>query len=193
MEQLNKNQKIVALYNKFWKELYITAFRRLRNEENVEDILQELFLSLLEGDFDFENERSARSLLHTLLKNRIIDFLRREVLKLNLEMQSDQETELSWISSDTRLMNQELETLILNEINELPEKMKEIFLLSREEMLSHDEIAERLCISNKTVRNQLSTAMKRLNGSVRNYSAGELEPASMHLILTLGALLLGDR
>lgn len=190
MEQLKRNQHIVTVYNKFWKELYIIAFRRLKNEENVEDILQELFLTLLEGNFDFKNELSTRSLLHTLLKNRIIDFFRRELLKISLEKQTPLESEISLISSDTQLLHQELETVVMREINNLPKKMKEIFLLSREEMLSNDEIATRLSISNKTVRNQLSSALKRINVTVQNYSSGELEPASLNIVITLGVLLL---
>jgi RNA polymerase sigma factor (sigma-70 family) len=178
------------MYNKFWKELYIAAFRRLRSEEQVEDILQDLFLSLLESDFDLENENSVRALLHTRLKSRIIDFFRRELLKVSFENQEARQSEMDGTFSDTRLMNRELESIVMQEINNLPEKMKEIFLLSREAMLSNEEIALRLNISDKTVRNQLSTALKRIRGTVQDYSSGELEPASVNLVITLAALLL---
>lgn len=181
------------MYNKFWKELYIAAYRRLRSEAHVGDILQDLFLSLLESDFDFENEPSVRALLHTRLKSRIIDFFRRELLKLSFENQQPLQCELDEVSSDTRLMNQELESIVMQEIGRLPEKMKEIFLLSRDQMLSNEEIATRLNISNKTVRNQLSTALKRIRLTVRNYRAGDLEPASVNLVITLAALLLTKR
>lgn len=192
MEQGNNRQYITTMYNKFWKELYIAAFRRLRNEEHVEDVLHDLFLSLLESDFDLENETSVRSLLHTRLKSRIIDFFRRELLKLSFENQQSLQSEIDDISSDTGLMNRELESIVMQEINNLPEKMKEIFLLSREEMLSNEEIATRLNISNKTVRNQLSTALKRIRLTVQNYSSGELEPASVNLVVALAALLLTE-
>ncbi|WP_146186689.1 sigma-70 family RNA polymerase sigma factor, partial [Pedobacter sp. HMWF019] len=178
------------MYNKFWKELYILAFRRLQNEEHVEDILQDLFLSLLESDFDFENETSIRALLHTRLKSRIIDFYRRELLKLSFENQQALQSEIDDTSCDTRLMSRELESIVMQEINSLPEKMKEIFLLSREEMLSNGEIATRLNISNKTVRNQLSAALKRIRVTVKNYSTGELEPSSVNKLITLATLLL---
>jgi len=190
LEQQGNRQYITIMYNKFWKELYIAAFRRLRSEEHVEDILQDLFLSLLERDFDFENEASVRALLHTRLKSRIIDFFRRELLKVSFENQEALQSEIDDTSSDTRLMNRELEFVVMQEINSLPEKMKEIFLLSREEMLSNEEIAARLNISNKTVRNQLSTALKRIRLTVQNYSSGELEPTSVNLVITLATLLL---
>ena len=181
------------MYNKFWKELYIVAFRRLRDEAQVEDVLQDLFLSLLEGDYDLENEQAVRALLHTRLKSRIIDFFRRELLKMNFENQEASKTEVDPLSSDDRLMNRELESVVMQEINKLPEKMKEIFLLSREEMLSNEEIANRLNISSKTVRNQLSTAVNRIRNTIRNYGSMEPEPASVGLIITIAALLLRDR
>lgn len=193
MEQQGNRQYITIMYNKFWKELYIAAFRRLRSEKHVEDILHDLFLSLLEGDFDFENETSVRALLHTRLKSRIIDFFRRELLKVSFENQQALQSELDDTFSDTRLMNRELESIVMQEIDSLPEKMKEIFLLSRDEMLSNEEIADRLNISNKTVRNQLSTALKRIRVTVQNYGSDKLEPASVNLMIALAALLLRHR
>lgn len=181
------------MYNKFWKELYIVAFRRLRDEDQVEDILQDLFLSLLEGDYALENENSVRSLLHTRLKSRIIDYFRKEFLRLNFETQEAAKPEADWNNSDDHLMSRELESIIIHEIDALPEKMKEIFILSRNEMLSNDEIADRLNITNKTVRNQLSTALKKIKLAIRRYNSGDTEPVSVNLIITLAALLLRDR
>ncbi|ALL04799.1 hypothetical protein AQ505_04455 [Pedobacter sp. PACM 27299] len=192
MKQQEKKQYITNLYNKFWKELYIIAFRRLKDEAQVEDILQDLFLSLLESDYELENENSVRSLLHTRLKSRIIDFFRKELLKLNFKNQEASKVETNSNSSDDHLMSRELESVVMQEIKALPEKMKEIFLLSRHEMLSNDEIAGRLNISNKTVRNQLSTAIKRIRLTVNRYNSDECEPASVNLIITLAALLLRD-
>lgn len=181
------------MYNKFWKELYLVAFRRLGDEAPVEDILQDLFLSLLEGQYDLENENAVRALLHTRLKSRIIDFFRKELLKMNFESQETSKTEADSLSSDHRLMTRELESVVMQEINKLPERMKEIFLLSREEMLTNEEIASRLNISGKTVRNQLSTALNRIRLTVRTYSTGEPELASVTIIITLATLLLSDR
>jgi RNA polymerase sigma-70 factor (ECF subfamily) len=193
LKQQAKKQYITTMYLKFWKELYIVAFRRLRDEAQVEDILQDLFLSLLESNYDLENENAVRALLHARLKSRIIDFFRKALLKVTYENREALKTEAAPLSSDDRLMNRELESVVLQEINNLPEKMKEIFLLSREEMLSNDEIADRLNISNKTVRNQLSTALKRIKTTVRHYSSGETEPASVNLIITIAAFLLRNR
>ena len=193
MKHQAKKQYITTMYNKFWKELYIVAFRRLRDEAQVEDLLQDLFVSLLERDYELENENAVRALLHARLKSRIIDVFRKALLKATYESREALKTEVDSQSSDDRLMNAELESIVMQEINNLPEKMKEIFLMSREEMLTNDEIADRLNISNKTVRNQLSTALKRIKVTVGRYSAGDTEPAAVNLIITLAALLLRYR
>lgn len=193
MKQQAKKQYITNVYNKYWKELYLIAFRRLPDEAQVEDMLQDLFLSLLEGQYQLDDENAVRGLLHKRLKSRIIDFFRKELLKMNFETQQEFATEADSVTSDSHLMTRELESIVMQEINKLPEKMKEIFLLSREEMLSNEEIASRLNISSKTVRNQLSTALRRIRLTVKTYSAAGQEPATVTVIITLAALLLSER
>ncbi|WP_132225559.1 RNA polymerase sigma factor [Albibacterium bauzanense] len=183
----------MIMYNKFWKELYIAAFRRLQSEENAEDILQDVFLSLLESDFDFENEQSVRALLHKRLKSRIIDFFRKEILKTSFENQKILQNDYDDTYSDTWLLSNELEFIVQQEINNLPEKMKEIFLLSREERLSNEEIATRLKVSGKTVRNQLSTALKKIRATIHKYNSVELNPSIVNIFITLSAVLFSNR
>ncbi len=112
---------------------------------------------------------------------------------MNFETQQASATEADSVTSDSHLMTRELESIVMQEINKLPEKMKEIFLLSREEMLSNEEIASRLNISSKTVRNQLSTALQRIRLTVKTYGAVGQEPATVTVIITLAALLLSER
>lgn len=193
MKQQVKKQYITNVYNKYWKELYLIAFRRLPDEAQVEDMLQDLFLSLLEGQYQLDDENAVRGLLHRRLKSRIIDFFRKELLKMNFETQQEFATEADSVTSDSHLMTRELESIVMQEINKLPGKMKEIFLLSREEMLSNEEIAIRLNISSKTVRNQLSTALQRIRLTVKAYGAAGQEPATVTVIITLAALLLSER
>ncbi|TCK80860.1 RNA polymerase sigma-70 factor (ECF subfamily) [Albibacterium bauzanense] len=193
LKRQNNSQYIMIMYNKFWKELYIAAFRRLQSEENAEDILQDVFLSLLESDFDFENEQSVRALLHKRLKSRIIDFFRKEILKTSFENQKILQNDYDDTYSDTWLLSNELEFIVQQEINNLPEKMKEIFLLSREERLSNEEIATRLKVSGKTVRNQLSTALKKIRATIHKYNSVELNPSIVNIFITLSAVLFSNR
>ncbi|MGH2624180.1 MAG: sigma-70 family RNA polymerase sigma factor, partial [Sphingobacterium sp.] len=66
------------------------------------------------------------------------------------------------VPTDYQTRDKQLALLIESEIQSLPKKMKEIFILSRKEHLSHKEISEKLNISEKTVKNQVNNALKIL-------------------------------
>jgi RNA polymerase sigma-70 factor (ECF subfamily) len=68
--------------------------------------------------------------------------------------------------TDIQLRERELQRIIDKEIAALPPKMREVFLLSRKEYLSHKEIAIRLNISEHTVKNHIKAALKTLRQSL---------------------------
>lgn len=188
--QEEKKQLIEKIYDKFWKELYIVAFRRLRSEEDVEDILQDIFVSLLTRDIKLDTDESIRAFLHLRLKSRIINFYRKQLIHLAYEEQESSKDDLSAMSSESRLMSRELESVITAEISRMPEKMKEIFLLSRNDLKTTEEIAVKLNLSNQTVRNQISSAIKRIRIAVQQYEQTDLSPEALHIAVTIGVLLL---
>jgi len=192
MQEKEKKQFIERIYHKFWKELYAVAYRRLRSEEDVEDMLQDIFLSMLTGNYQLVNDDSVRALLHQRLKDRTINFYRRQLTRLTFEVQESFKDELSDLDSESRLMNRELEIVVQEEIDRMPEKMKEIFLLSRNELLTSEEIAIKLDLSSQTVRNQISSGIKRIRTTLALYGNADISPASLNVILILGALLLSS-
>jgi RNA polymerase sigma factor (sigma-70 family) len=188
--QEQKRQVIENIYGKFWKELYIVAYRRLRSEEDVEDILQDLFLSLLTGDVKLDSNESIRAFLHQRLKSRIINFYRKQLVQLAYEEKEAIKSEAADTDSETSLLTRELEAVVQEEIDRMPEKMKEIFLLSRNDLKTTEEIATQLQLSNQTVRNQISSAIKRIKVAVNDYKHADISSASLHIAITIGALLL---
>lgn len=189
MQEENK-QAIGEIYEKFWKELYLVAFRHLRSEEDVEDILHDIFLSLLTGKIILEKDESIRAFLHMRLKSRIINFHRKQFIQASYKTQESNREEIADTDSETKLMARELEGLVQEEIDRMPEKMKQIFLLSRNEFLSNEEIANQLNLSNQTVRNQMSSAIKRIRIAVNLYGQDTISPAALHTLITISTLLL---
>ena len=185
-----KKQLIEKMYDKFWKELYIVAFRRLRSEEDVEDILQDIFLSLLTGDVKLDTDESVRAYLHRRLKSRVINFYRKQFIQVAYEEQEALKSEQSDTGSESRLMSRELEAVVQEEINRMPGKMKEIFLLSRNDLKTTEEIANQLNLSNQTVRNQISSAIQRIRNAVNDYGQADLSPVMLNITITISALLL---
>lgn len=158
------------IYDTYWKELYIVAYRRLRSREDVEDILQEIFLSVAERLYILEKQGSIRGYLHQSLKNKIIDFYRRQAVKGSFDQ------EWSWLftgasadGGDSLLVQREIASLIDQEVETMPDRMQKVHRLSREHHLSNAEIAEELNISVQTVKNQLGVASRRLRTVLEDY------------------------
>lgn len=83
--------------------------------------------------------------------------------ELQLKMYALQQFDENALSTD------DIENILNNAVNSLPEKCREVFILSRMEGLKYREIADRLNISTKTVENQMNTALKKLRIELKEY------------------------
>ena len=149
------------LYNRYWLELYNTAYQRLKNKEQVEDIIQDVFVKLWirRAEIQIEN---AQAYLHTAIRFRVFNYVEREAVHESF-FEPFETIGFSSSTADEKVLEKELLDLVYAYINTLPEKRKQIFLLYIKDNLSTREIAERLNISQKTVQNQLGTAMQNLH------------------------------
>ncbi|AKD05225.1 sigma-70 family RNA polymerase sigma factor [Pontibacter korlensis] len=163
--------KIEEIYSQYWRELYVAAFRRLRSEEEVEDILQDIFLSLVQKPEVLDKEGSVKAYLHQALKYKIIDFYRKDQLRHSFALEELQATKHAGTTSDELLLAEELELCVQEEVSRMPEKMQQVYLLSRKESMSIEQIAEQLGISNQTVKNQISSALRRLRTRLSDYTS----------------------
>ena len=107
--------------------------------------------------------------LYVLTRNKAYNYL--DKINRNPEFAFDLSIEIQANSSNPEelLLSEELEKVINSSINELPERCRIIFLMSREEKLKYQEIADILSISEKTVHAQMVTALKKLNTSLKKY------------------------
>lgn len=174
------------IYELYWKELYEAACRRV-SAPDAEDILQEVFLSLLKNPLVITQEGSIRAYLHKALKGRIIDFYRKNLLKEAFERNAVFTAPRYIAHTDAHLMRKELEVLLEKEISSMPERMQTVFLMSRKKMLSNEEIAHELAISHQTVRNQISGAIKRIRRVLYQYNLAN--DASTYIIMGVAAAL----
>ena len=86
-------------------------------------------------------------------------------------MSVSQKDEQFDISSENLLLTKELESVIFAEVEKMPARMKEIYLLKKEEGFSIKEIAEKLSLSEQTVKNQLQNAYSRLRLCLKEYNS----------------------
>lgn len=157
------------LYCRYWEMLYDIAYKKLRDKDDAKDIVHDIFLQLWNNRTSLNIYSSFSGFLFITLKNKIIDKQRLTANRLN---KINEIAKASTVCQDTvydQVYYNELNSFLNEQVNQLPEKMKKIYRLSREENLSIEEISGRLSISTQTVKNQLSTAIKRLRQKISQH------------------------
>jgi len=156
-----ENDAFRVVFERYRAKLYRYIFKHVRSSEIAEEIVTDIFMKLWEGRVLCDQIKDLGAFLHKVGYYKVLDFLRtvsrQERLK-NVYLQNFAESEGETV--EERLIANELKSLVLEAVNQLPPKRKLIYRLSREEGLSHDEIARALNLSHSTVNNAIGTATK---------------------------------
>jgi len=150
------------LYEMYWRQVYNFSRLYLTNQSAAEEVVQEVFVKIWEShDFIKEGE-NFKGLLFIITRNLIFNQHRKSVNEDFYKI-----SVLSAMENTSFNLEEEIEAKNLSEyidqlIEELPPRRREIFNLSRKEQKSYKEIAEILQLSEKTVENQISEALKYL-------------------------------
>lgn len=159
------------IFERYNRLLLRHAFRLLSNDEEAYDVVQDVFLHLWQKRDVIEFNSSLSGYLFTAVKNRIFKlFAHQKVVLRYAESISAFMIEGYNIVEDS-LMEKELSALIEKEIQALPAKMREVFLLNKKEELTYKEIAERLNITDQTAKQQVYKAMKILKPKIDGFLA----------------------
>lgn len=160
-----KNNQVEAfdtLFRRYCDKLFRFSFSLLKDVEVSREIVQETFVRIWEVRYQIETGKSFKSFLFSISYHLIIDELRlrlkdqqyRDFIIKHFEEQSEKQV--------NNIDYQTIEKKINTAVDELPSKRKEIYNLSRNNGLSHKEIAEKLNISTKTVENQINLSLKHI-------------------------------
>ncbi len=151
------------VYERYWKELYRLALRILQDEAKAEDVVQEVFVSFYEHGGGRQID-SLKAYLYQSVKYQCFMQLRAgRISEKHLERMN--KVIFANIVED-EFEAQEMEQMLQKVISALPEKCREVFYLSRFQLLSNKTIAAQLNISPKTVENQITKALKVLRTTV---------------------------
>lgn len=161
------------IYERYWGVLFIHAMKMLRDEDEVKDLLQELFTGLWSKSAGLQFQTSVSAYLYAATRNKVFNLIAHQKVKRNYSEQISKFIQQGEFITDEQVRLNELKRIIESEVALLPEKMREIFEMSRTQQLSHKEIAEKLGISDKTVRKQINNALKILKSKL-NISTGLL-------------------
>lgn len=175
------DRKAFALiYDRYWDEVYQMIYTRLQDEEATKDIVQNIFVNLWLMRKEIYVENSLGAYFNTAARNRAYSYYKKQQATFTQNNQFHQQQVQH--SVENNIEAAELEHLFKEEINEMPETMREAFILSRESNKSIREIAEQLGLSEQTIKNNISLALERLRKKLKVYYS---DPANISLIFFL--------
>jgi RNA polymerase sigma-70 factor (ECF subfamily) len=155
---------LTMIYRRYWQSLFKAAYNILKDRQACEDIIQELFIKLWDCRAEVEISISLKAYLYASVRYGVYRQIRTGSVKS--EIFDDLIERLHTPATHNSIEHKELLLQISQVIDTLPEKCREVYKLSREECLSHKEIALQLNISTKTVENHLTKALRELRGSL---------------------------
>ncbi|MBL7977496.1 MAG: RNA polymerase sigma-70 factor [Bacteroidetes Order II. Incertae sedis bacterium] len=161
-----------ALFEAFYTPLYRYTVLLIRDSEAAYDVVQEVFTKLWEMRDTLDEGRSLKALLYQMTRNRALNHIRDHQKKM-----TDWESVPEPIGETEQGIMERIDTSAIQEklsgwIAELPERRREVFMLSRYDGLSHEEIATILNISPRTVNNHLGFALTELRQKVLTIIGG---------------------
>lgn len=161
------DKAFAQLYHLYADRLLSYASGKLESLDDAHDIIHDLFVYIWENRAHIEIKKSFSGYLFLALNRRILNHYRKNSYKTIYAEQLKRMEEQYFFGPDSYVEAKDVQHMVDVAIGEMPNKVREIYLLSREAHLSNTDIAQKLNISEQTVKNQLSTAMSILRKWVR--------------------------
>lgn len=156
------------VFKEHFKRLHAYASTILKDADDAEEMVQNVFFKLWEKREKLEELQSVAAYLYRAVHNECMNFLKHEKVKAAYEAHAVHNGNISSAAEDTA-GKKELEKRVQSALNDLPEQCRTIFQMSRFEELKYREIADRLGLSVKTVENQMGKALKILRTKLSDY------------------------
>jgi len=162
------------IYSRYADSLAGFASSKFFDMEDGRDIIHDVFVKLWQERAQLKVDRDLKAYLFKLTRDRIVDKIRKNITHRAYAAMVDSLAARYEATIEQEMAAKEIAQSIETSLDALSPRVKEIYLLSREENLSIPEIADKLQLSEQTVKNQLSTALKHLRQSLAMVSTAAL-------------------
>lgn len=174
---LETQERFSQLYSVYFMKMLRFSQAYVGTEEDAKNIVQDVFLYLWEHIEVLDTVNNTDAFLFTLIKNRCLNFIKHKLYidshRKTLQEAEEEEMQMNLYALeqfDENLCSvEDMEHLLQQTIDSLPERCRRIFMLSRMDGLKYKEIAARLEISVNTVENQMSIALKKIRLELKEY------------------------
>lgn len=155
------------LFGYYYPRLYHFSKSILKIENEIDDILQEVFVKIWLNRQKIGNAETFNAYIFTITKNKVLNLIRNNLRdqafmdKLYLRTVAEEYYAPDPVEFD------EIKVRIDKIVANLPERRHQVFVLSRTEGLSNKDIAQQLNISEKTVEDHITHAIKQIKNSMK--------------------------
>jgi RNA polymerase sigma-70 factor (family 1) len=180
-------EKDLQVFENYYKGHYrfflLASASYLKDSSVAQEIVDDIFMRLWEDAGRINVQTSLKSYIYRAVVNRSLDELEKNkrLRQLQQDLALQREDSAQW----KEMEDNELRIRLYRAIDQLPERCRKVFTLSRFEGLRHQDIAHRLGISLKTVKNHISRALKDLYKVIGEWNALWLGIISINFFLAL--------
>ncbi len=162
-------QVFETIFRTYYERLCNYANTILNDMDEAEEMVQSAFLTVWEKHDTLEIHTSVKSYLYRAVHNSCLNRVKHYKVRKTYGDSVKNQTELLHDDASQDLIGSELDAIVANAIDSLPDQCRLVFKLSRFENLTYAEIAEQLGISVKTVENHMVKALKVLREKLKDY------------------------
>ena len=170
MESISHDNHVAfsMLFERWYKELVVYANIFIHDTDKCEDIVQSVFARLWENRHELKINTSVAAYLHGSVKNQCLNSLKHEKIR------NEYQIYVTAFQDDFEDLNKSLNFKECLEkfnksVDELPEKYREIFVLSRIHGRKYDEIAAKIGVSKRTVEERMRKAILILKSLMKDF------------------------
>lgn len=166
-----------ALLQRYERPLFNFILRSVRNRARAEELLQEVFVRVIQRSHAFENKARFSTWLYTIARNLCIDHQRRMAHRQHRSLDAPtrpgeparEPAAGPQASTERTAMRGELQKRIAAAVEALPEAQREVFLLRQLEALPYREIGQIVGVAENTVKSRMRYALERLQAALADY------------------------
>ncbi|MES2458867.1 MAG: RNA polymerase sigma-70 factor [Bacteroidota bacterium] len=157
------------IYDRYWQPMFIYALKRLRDEDQAADVIQDLFTQVWNRADQLYIDTALKSYLFTSVRNQTLNILAKDkrveayTEKLALAFVEGLNT------TDQEVSFREFSALLEQEVRNLPPRMQAVYIKNKEQGLSHKTIAEELGITEDTSKTTLNRALNELRTKLKPF------------------------
>lgn len=164
-----------AIYRRYVSVLYKEISKRINDLNAVEDLIQDIFLSLWEKREVYQPKGRIFPYLYGMAINRVLNYYRSNKVQPQFveiwENMSEGVAAMKELPAPfQQAHSEELEWLLNTAVSTLPARMWQVYNLRYENNMSVSEIASMLSTSPNTIQNQLKSIRKRVSDALKHTS-----------------------